>query len=154
MIPAIPPRVALYLFIVAGFGLALAGAGAKGYAIGKRTADAELTAVRLEAETSRADALARLAAAERRAARLQADAAARIEAARKDGAASSTTIREVIHANPDFGGLRRPAGLDRVRDDQLAAIAAAARRSADLSGRSLSRVSTADDADGPDVRGD
>jgi len=153
MIPAIPPRLALYLLAVAGVAVSLFMAGAQGYAIGKRSADAQLAELRLAAEQARSDALARLAAAEQRAARLQADAAARIAAAHKAGAASSTTIREVIHANPDFGGLRRPAELDRVRDDQLAAIAAAANRSAELSGRSLSGVPGTEDPGRPDAGG-
>jgi hypothetical protein len=154
MIPAIPPRLALALVGVLCLGITLVGTWSNGYAVGKRSADAALAEVQLAAEQARSDALARLAAAEQRAARIQADAAARIDAARKAGAASSTTIREVIHAHPEFGGLRRPAELDRVRDEQLAAIAAAASRSAELSGRSIPRVPAADDPGRPDAGGD
>jgi hypothetical protein len=154
MIPAIPPRLALALAGVLFAGLALVGAWAKGYAVGKRSADAAVAEARLAVEQARSDALARLAASEQRAARIQADAAARIAAARAAGTASTTTVREVIHAYPEFGGLRRPADLERVRDAQLDAIAAAARRSADLSGGIVSGVRTAGHADRADPGGD
>ena len=54
------------------------------------------------------------------------DLADAIAASRKSEAASVRTVGEVIRANPDFGAVRRPDGLQRLRRQELEAIARAA----------------------------
>jgi hypothetical protein len=104
---------------------------------------AELDRIRLEAEEERVDALQRLNQAERQVAQMQAEAENRIAAAQKRATENRKTVERVARENPGFSSTVRPADLQRLRDDDLAAIEAAAGRSADLSGASLRGVRAA-----------
>lgn len=101
----------------------------QGYEAGNAKADATITAAKLRAEIERNEAQAKLIATERAMRALEQDAAKRIADARSEGEVQVKTVERVIRENPDFAVIKRPADLQRVRDDQLAAIRAAAERS-------------------------
>lgn len=80
-----------------------------------------------------ADGFSAYAAAVRQAADVLADVrdigrrlAEALQASHRAEAQSVRTVREVIHANPDFAAVRRPAELERLRRQELEAIARAA----------------------------
>jgi hypothetical protein len=122
------------------------------YDLGGKDMEREKAQAMLQAALDRAEALERLADANGRMLAIETDAAARIAAAQRSGAARVQTVERVIRENPDFAAVVRPADLERVRDDALADIAAAADRSADLSAESLRGVRAAGDGDGPHAR--
>ena len=117
--------------------LAFVGAVAIGaYRTGHRhatdAAQAELSAMRIAQAEAAADHAARVAEANVRAVQAEAGAARRIAEARQAAQRHTTTVQEVIRDTPEFAAVVRPADLQRVRDDQLDAIAAAASRAADM----------------------
>ena len=54
------------------------------------------------------------------------DLSDRLEQSRESERTSVRTVTRIIRENPDFAAVRRPAELERLRRDQLAAIARAA----------------------------
>jgi hypothetical protein len=143
----VSPRLYLAAFVVLALGMGAVGTYSKGYQAGKSSADARLAAIELEAAQSRAQALERVLDAQSHAERIERAATARVASARAAAATATTTIVEVIRENPQFADLRRPADLDRVRDAQLDAIAAAAHRAPELPGDRLSSVPVAGASD-------
>jgi hypothetical protein len=145
-----------------GMYLRLAAAGAvlalaawthwQAYSAGRDAADDERQAAILEAAEKRAEALEKLAAANGRMLEIERDAADRIAKAQARTVTQVKTVERVIRENPDFAAVVRPADLQRVRDDDLAAIAEAARRSAELSEASLRGVRGADTGPGSNAR--
>lgn len=151
MIPTVTPST---LRIAAGIGAALALLAAlawshhKAYTFGAADGTLTVREAQLESEQARGKALEKLADANARMLQIQAEADARVAEAQRRGRAQVQTVERVIRENPDFAAAVRPADLDRVRVDDLAEIAAAARRSADLSSESLRGVRSAGAGDG------
>lgn len=150
----IPLSPGLYLRLgAAGAVLALAAwTHWQAYSAGRHAADQERDAAILAAEQARADALVKLADANGRMLRIERDASQRIAAAEQRGAAQARTVERVIRENPDFAAVVRPADLQRVRDDDMAAIEDAARRSADLSAASVRGVRGSDSTEWGNTR--
>lgn len=107
------------------------GAYRTGHRNATDAAHAELSTMRIAQAEAAADHAARVAEANARAAQAEAGAARRIAEARQAAQRHTTTVQEVIRDTPEFAAVVRPADLQRVRDDQLDAIAAAS-RAADL----------------------
>ena len=120
------------------------GAYRAGHRHAADAAQAELSALRTAQAEAAADHAARVAEANARAVRAEADAEQRIAAARRAAQRHTITAQEVIRDTPEFAAVVRPADLQRVRDDQLDAIAAAAARAADLSASGIPAVRSAD----------
>ena len=108
------------------------GAYRTGHRHATDAAHAERSAMRIAQAEAAADHAARGAEANARAAQAEAGAARRIAEARQAAQRHTTTVQEVIRDTPEFAAVVRPADLQRVRDDQLDAIAAAASRAADM----------------------
>lgn len=135
------------LAIVGLIAWGISGIYERGFEAGKAEAVVAIAAARLQAEIARTEALRernaaleKLTTTERAMRALEQDAARRIAEAQQHGSVQVQTVERVIRENPDFASIRRPADLQRVRDEQLAAIAAAAARTpttAELSGASL-----------------
>lgn len=143
-----------YLRIAAGLAVAAALTWShwKAYSMGEADMQAEKTQAMLEAAVKRSEALEKLAAANGRMLEIERDAAERIAKAQARTVTQVKTVERVIHENPEFAAVVRPADLQRVRDDDLAAIAEAARRSAELSEASLRGVRGAGAGAWPDTR--
>jgi hypothetical protein len=141
---------------MAAAGLAVAGLLAwshwKAYSMGGADMLAEKTQAMLEAAVKRSEALEKLAAANGRMLEIERDAAERIAKAQARTVTQVKTVERVIRENPEFAAVVRPPDLQRVRDDDLAAIAEAARRSAELSAASLRGVRGADTGPGSNAR--
>lgn len=146
-------RLAPYAIAVALASAAIGGFGVYAYRSGFERAEieyeAKLADLRARAESERSALLTRALDAERELREVEAQTERRIAAARAAGRAAAKQTREIVLANPYFGGLRRPPELDRLRDDQLAALDAAARRATVVSDSILPAVRGAD----PDAAG-
>jgi hypothetical protein len=139
-VPAWAPTAAAALALAAAVGVvgwSYRATYSAGFDSGKAAGDAILQTAYRKAEGERADALRALSLANARAAAIESDASRRIAEVEKNAIARSQTVKESNRANPSFASLRRPADVERVRDDQLAELERAARRSADLSATSL-----------------
>lgn len=149
-------RSAASPYLVAAAGLAVAGLLAwshwKAYSMGGADMRAEKSQAMQQAAVDRASALEKLAEANGRMLEIERDAADRIAKAQARTVTQVKTVERVIRENPDFAAVVRPTDLQRVRDDDLAAIAEAARRSAELSAASLRGVRGPDPIDGGDTR--
>ena len=123
----------------AAFFLLIAVAGLIGYLchgafeLGQAEAQARLSDAIAAYETARADAVAKVADAEKHVAAIEADAVRKMALASARAAGATKIVERVVHDTPQFSHVVRPADLRRVRSDELAAIAAAADRSAELS---------------------
>lgn len=140
---------ATYLRLAAAGGLIALAAWThwQAYSAGRRATDKEREAAVLQAAVARADALERLAEANGRMVQIEKDAAERIAAAQRRAITQVHTVERIVRENPDFAAVARPADLQRVRDADLAAIAEAAGRSAELSANGVRGVRrTADEA--------
>ncbi len=117
------------------FGLLVLGAWwaySAGYDAGRAKSDAILTAAKLQAETERADALAKLAQVNAQAVKAQAEADRRIAQAQSKTATRLQTVERVIREEPSFSAVVRPDHLGRLRDEQLAELVEAANRGANM----------------------
>lgn len=133
-------RAALLALGLAGL-LALAwGVFSIGRDLGSSRVEARLQQAVAEAERQRAATLERALMAERQVAEHERQARAEVAAIAARLADNLDTVRRVIRENPEFAATRRPAALERLRDDELARLAAAAREAADLSDRILPGV--------------
>lgn len=144
----------LYLRIAAGLAVAAALAWShwKAYSMGEADMQAEKAQAMLQAAVDRAEALENVVATNGRMLEIERDAADRIAKAQQRGAAQVKTVERVIRENPDFAAVARPADLQRVRDDDLAAIQAAADRSAKLSAAGVRGVPGPDPSVGGNTR--
>lgn len=148
IVTALAAPAARKLLIKGGIGLALIAAVlfvawriySAGFEAGKAEAAVTLAAARLEAEMERSRAMQRLHETERAMREIEQRYTASIEQARQQGRQQSETVRNVIHEHPAFADTRRPADLHRLREQQLRDLAAAAQRSAELSGAGLRTV--------------
>lgn len=102
----------------------------KGFEAGASKADKLIAEARAEAERIRAQAQQRIIVLERDMRALEQQTAERIAQAQKSGEIQIKTVERIVHENPDFADIRRPNELERVRDEQLDAIKAAAERAA------------------------
>lgn len=143
-----------WLGVAAGLAVvgALAWSHAWAYGAGKESMQREKDAAILQAAVDRAEALEKVVATNGRMLEIERDAADRIAKAQARTVTQVKTVERVIHENPEFAAVVRPADLQRVRDDDLAAIQAAADRSAELSAASLRGVRGADADPRPDTR--
>lgn len=129
--------------------LGLAGAiGVGAYNAGHRhatdAARGELQAARADRAAAAAEHAALVAQINANAVKVEADASRRIADARQSAQRHAVAVKELIRETTEFAAVVRPADLQRVRDEQLDAIAAAAARTADLSGRGVPAVRSAD----------
>jgi hypothetical protein len=116
----------------------------KGFAAGKAESDLVLQTAVAVSEKSRADSLQKLMVAQAEVVRIEAETAQREAAALVRGRKQVKAVERGISENPQFAATVRPADLGGVRDEQLADIAAAANRSAELSAASLRGVRAPD----------
>lgn len=121
-----------------------------GFEAGNAKADRAISEAKLAAEIERNRAQKKLIETERAMRALEQDAARRIADARSDGEVQVRTVEKVIRENPDFANIRRPADLQRVRDDQLAAIRRAAERAAATAKLPSAGVSSVPSTSDPD----
>jgi hypothetical protein len=156
-LPGITAALGWKVWAAVGLGWALSLGAAIGWGtLQKARADRaqaqhqrDLSEIRAEAEAARSEALTRVAAADRRAAEVEAEAAQRIAAAGRRSRENVKTVERVSRENPAFASTLRPVDLQRLRDDDIAELEAAARRSADLSAESLRGVRAPREGDRP-----
>ena len=103
--------------------LSIGGAYLKGRHDGAEAAEAEQRAAGLRAYAAAVNTASRVLAGVRDIGQRLAD---ELAASRQAEAQSVVTVREVIHANPDFGAVRRPVELERLRRAELESIRRAA----------------------------
>lgn len=101
-----------------------------GFTAGQMEAVVQIASARLQAQQEQAEIQRKLIETEHAMRGLEQQAASLIEKLRRAGEVQVRTVERVIRENPDFAAVQRPAELDRVRQQQLAAIAAAAARGA------------------------
>lgn len=128
----------------------------KAYDVGQQ-AGASASALELKraeaaSERRRAELLERIVAASNRIHDLELEASARDRVNAEKAKQRVAAVEKATHANPDFSAARRPADLDRLRDDQLADIAAAAARAPIVPRAGLQGVPAASDPVRPDAR--
>lgn len=138
-------RAALAALGLAGVLALVWGIFSIGRDLGAARSEARLQASVIEAERQRAATLERVIAAERQVAQAERQAREEVAAIAARAVAGLDTVRRVIRENPEFAATRRPADLERVRDDELARIADAAREAAELSSAVLPRVPSSGD---------
>lgn len=150
----IPLSPSMYLRLAAAGALVAFAAWThwQAYSAGRDATDKERQASILEAAEKRAEALEKLATANGRMLEIERDAADRIAKAQARTITQVKTVERVIRENPEFAAVVRPPDLQRVRDDDLAAIAEAARRSAELSETGLRGVRGPDSGERRDTR--
>lgn len=153
-----PPQIKLLAGAVGVVALLAAFAGwtwavqSWGYDRGIAKGEAAIAAANLSAQTARADAEKARADFAERVLVIEQDASRRIEEARAKTPARIATVGKSLNENPAFAAMVRPADLQRVRDEQLAELAAAAGRSADLSAAGLAAVRRPDRSAGADAQ--
>lgn len=138
--------VGAYIRIGAGLALAagLAWTHWQAYDAGVASMQAEKDKAERDALEQRLKDLQKLTAANERIRTIESQSAKAIAAAQARGTAQAQIVERVIRENPDFAAVARPDDLQRVRDDALADIEAAANRSAELSGLIVPSVRGAD----------
>lgn len=129
-----------------------------GFEAGRADAVAMIAAARTQAAEDLATAHRKLLEVEQGMRDLEQEYAARLEQARAQREIQVRTVERVIRENPDFAATVRPVELDRVRDQQLADIAAAAAAgstaAAELSDSGIPAVPAASDRDRRHARPD
>jgi hypothetical protein len=101
-----------------------------GYIAGKQEAVVLIANAKLEAAAEQNRMQRKLLDTENAMRALEQQAASLMEKARQAGAIQVRTVERVIRENPNFAAVVRPPELDRVRQQQLTAIADAATRGA------------------------
>lgn len=139
MISVVPAAFPLARWLAGLLGLVvlLGFVGLRGYQTGvtegKRDAESRLQAALLEASRQREAQTAKVAQANARALAAEHRAAQRIAEINRKTPERVEQAKEAIHEAPAFAVTVRPDALDRLRLDDLAGLADAARRSAELS---------------------
>lgn len=106
-----------------------------GYDAGQAEGAVQIAAARLQAQEEQARIQRQLIETERNMRALEQEAADLLARVNATGTARVRTVERVIRENPSFAAIARPVELDRVRDQQLADIAAAAARGTDAAAK-------------------
>jgi len=124
--PKLLAAAALAMLISIGLPYGMVRTYRAGFEAGKSEAVVMIGAARLQASMDLAKAQRKLIETEQSMRTLEQEYAERLEQARAEREIQVRTVQRVIRENPDFAAIERPADLERVRDEQLSAIAAAA----------------------------
>lgn len=152
-------RFAPLLLLLAGILLALYVTRriyAAGFDAGTAQGQLLVADARLEAAIEAARLQKRIIESDRAMRELEQHTADALAIVASTGEVQVVTVERVIHENPEFAAVVRPAGIDRVRQQQLDAIAQAAARgsaaAAELPGAGLRAMRGAGAGNRPDPR--
>lgn len=110
-------------WMLLGVALAIAAAAAGGYKLGRDVEQGRIAEERVSVLTSAVVQVARIGDAMTK---IGDRLAVALDASRERESAAVRVVREVVRDDPDFGAVRRPERLGRLRHEQLDAINRAA----------------------------